>query len=180
MRIKKRKKIGLILKLTVLSSPGSIQLSLSQAKADPSIAWARFMSLSPFTLIMYPIFCFINNCTWTRLTGAVPQPLIVIVRCCRLLYFLCPMLLSCLVGVVILFKNIPRVFLGPARLWQRWNKLTEWSHTQDSCGISYEWSTTLLAWMLFSIGSFHKISIGPLSVWVQIVQDLTNLTTHVN
>jgi hypothetical protein len=42
VRIKNRKKIGLILKLTVLSSPGSIQLSLSQAKADPSIAWARY------------------------------------------------------------------------------------------------------------------------------------------
>ena len=38
---KEEKKIGLILKLTVLSNPGSIQLSLSQAKADPSIAWAR-------------------------------------------------------------------------------------------------------------------------------------------
>ena len=34
--------IGLILKLEFLSNPGSIQLSLSQAKADPTIALARF------------------------------------------------------------------------------------------------------------------------------------------
>ena len=33
-------KIGLILKLAILCNQGSIQLS--QAKADPSIAWARF------------------------------------------------------------------------------------------------------------------------------------------
>ena len=37
-----KEKIGLILKLAVLCNPESIQLSLSQAKADPSIAWARF------------------------------------------------------------------------------------------------------------------------------------------
>ena len=42
---KNKKKIGLILKLAVLSNPGSIQLSFSQAKADPSIAWARFAML---------------------------------------------------------------------------------------------------------------------------------------
>ena len=39
-------KIGLILKLAVLSNPGSIQLSLSQAKADPSIAWARLFDIA--------------------------------------------------------------------------------------------------------------------------------------
>jgi hypothetical protein len=34
-------KIGLIQKLTVISNQGSIPFSLSLAKADPSIAWAR-------------------------------------------------------------------------------------------------------------------------------------------
>ena len=34
-------KNGLSLKLAVVYNPGSIQVSLSQAKADPSIAWAR-------------------------------------------------------------------------------------------------------------------------------------------
>ena len=41
-------KIGLILKLAVLSNPASIQLSLSQAKADPIIAWARFCMFSVY------------------------------------------------------------------------------------------------------------------------------------
>ena len=35
--------IGLSLKLAVLCNPGSIQFSLSQDKADRSIAWARFV-----------------------------------------------------------------------------------------------------------------------------------------
>ena len=34
-------KEGLSLKLAAICNPGSIQRSLSQAKADPSIAWAR-------------------------------------------------------------------------------------------------------------------------------------------
>ena len=38
----KPKRIGLSLKLVVLGNPGRIQLSLSQAKADPTIAWARW------------------------------------------------------------------------------------------------------------------------------------------
>jgi hypothetical protein len=37
----KKRKYRFNPKQEVLSNPGSIQLSLSQAKADPSIAWAR-------------------------------------------------------------------------------------------------------------------------------------------